>query len=62
MQPLKYNRFFDDMLDRPWVKVVNLNRICSRLDIQTIFDNPPPNDTHGVVVLSDRTTITECRR
>jgi len=62
VEPLKCNRFFGGMLDRRWVKVVDLKRICSRLDIQTIFDNRPPNDTPGVVVLSERTTTTECRR
>ncbi len=51
VQPLKGHRFFDGILDGRWVKVVDLNRICSKLDIQTIFDNLPPDDTRGVVVL-----------
>ena len=51
VEPLKGHRFFDGILDGRWVKVVNLNRICSKLDIQTIFDNLPPDDTRGVVVL-----------
>lgn len=51
VEPLKGHRFFDGTLDGRWVKVVDLNRICSKLDIQTIFDNLPPDDTQGVVVL-----------
>jgi len=51
VEPLKGHRFFDGILDGRWVKVVDLNRICSKLDIQTIFDNLPPDDTCGVVVL-----------
>ena len=51
VEPLKGHRFFDGTLDGRWVKVVDLNRICSKLDIQTIFDNLPPDDTRGVVVL-----------
>lgn len=51
VEPLKGHRFFDGTLDSRWVKVVDLNRICSKLDIQTIFDNLPPDDTRGVVVL-----------
>ena len=51
VEPLKGHRFFDGILDGRWVKVVDLNRICSKLDIQTIFDNLPPDDTRGVVVL-----------
>jgi site-specific DNA-methyltransferase (adenine-specific)/adenine-specific DNA-methyltransferase len=51
VEPLKGHRFFDGTLDSRWVKVVDLNRICSKLDIQTIFDNLSPDDTHGVVVL-----------
>ena len=51
VEPLKGHRFFDGVLDGRWVKVVDLNRICSKLDIQTIFDNLPPDDTRGVVVL-----------
>lgn len=51
VEPLKGHRFFDGSLDNRWVKVVDLNRICSRLDIQTIFDNLSPDDTRGVVVL-----------
>jgi site-specific DNA-methyltransferase (adenine-specific)/adenine-specific DNA-methyltransferase len=51
VEPLKGHRFFDGSLDGRWVKVVDLNRICSKLDIQTIFDNLPPDDTRGVVVL-----------
>jgi adenine-specific DNA-methyltransferase len=51
VEPLRGHRFFDGVLDGRWVKVIDLNRICSRLDIQTIFDNLPPDDTRGVVVL-----------
>jgi site-specific DNA-methyltransferase (adenine-specific)/adenine-specific DNA-methyltransferase len=51
VEPLRGHRFFDGVLDGRWVKVIGLNRICSRLDIQTIFDNLPPDDTRGVVVL-----------
>jgi len=51
VEPLKGHRFFDGLLDGQWVKVVDLNRICSKLDIQAIFDNLPPDDTRGVVVL-----------
>jgi site-specific DNA-methyltransferase (adenine-specific)/adenine-specific DNA-methyltransferase len=51
VEPLKGHRFFDGTLDGRWVKVIDLNRICSKLDIQTIFDNLPPDDTRGVVVL-----------
>ena len=51
VEPLKGHRFFDGVLDGRWVKVVDLNRICSKLDIQTIFDNLPPDDTSGIVVL-----------
>ena len=51
VEPLKGHRFFDGVLDGRWVKVVDLNRICSKLDIQTIFDNLPPDDLRGVVVL-----------
>jgi site-specific DNA-methyltransferase (adenine-specific)/adenine-specific DNA-methyltransferase len=51
VEPLKGHRFFDGVMDGRWVKVVDLNRICSKLDIQTIFDNLPPDDTRGVVVL-----------
>jgi site-specific DNA-methyltransferase (adenine-specific)/adenine-specific DNA-methyltransferase len=51
VEPLKGHRFFDGTLDGRWVKVIDLNRICSKLDIQTIFDNLPPDDPRGVVVL-----------
>jgi hypothetical protein len=51
VEPLKGHRFFDGILDGRWVKVVDLNRICSKLDIQTIFDNLPSDDTRGVVLL-----------
>jgi site-specific DNA-methyltransferase (adenine-specific)/adenine-specific DNA-methyltransferase len=51
VEPLKGHRFFDGILDGRWVKVVYLNRICSKLDIQAIFDNLPPDDTRGVAVL-----------
>ena len=51
VEPLKGHRFFDGTLDGRWVKVVDLNRICSKLDIQTIFDNLPLEDTRGAVVL-----------
>ena len=33
VEPLKGHRFFDGTLDSRWVKVVDLNRICSKLDI-----------------------------
>jgi adenine-specific DNA-methyltransferase len=51
VEPLKGHHFFDGTLDSRWVKVVDLNRICSRLDVQTIFDNLAPDDSRGVVVL-----------
>jgi adenine-specific DNA-methyltransferase len=50
-EPLRGHRFFDGVLDGRWVKVIDLNRICCKLDIQTIFDNLPPDDAQGVVVL-----------
>jgi adenine-specific DNA-methyltransferase len=51
VEPLKGHRFFDGTLGSRWVKVIDLNRICSKLDIQAIFDNLPSDDTRGVVVL-----------
>jgi len=51
VEPLKGHRFFDGTLDGRWVKVVDLNRICSKLDVQAIFDHLAPDDTRGVVVL-----------
>ena len=51
VEPLRGHPFFDGMLDGRWVKVVDLNRICSKLDVQAIFDHFPPDDTRGVVVL-----------
>ena len=51
VEPLRSHRFFDGILDDRLVKVIDLNRICSKLDIQSIFDNLVPDDTRGVVVL-----------
>lgn len=51
VEPLRGHPFFDGTLDGRWVKVVDLNRICSKLDVQVIFDHLPPDDTRGVVVL-----------
>jgi len=43
--------FFDGALDGKRVKVIDLNRICTRADIQMIFDNLDPREKRGVVVL-----------
>jgi len=51
VEPLRGHHFFDGFLDDRWVKVVDLNRICAKRDIQAIFDNLPPDDLRGVVVL-----------
>jgi site-specific DNA-methyltransferase (adenine-specific)/adenine-specific DNA-methyltransferase len=51
VEPLAGHRFFDGVLDGRWVKVVDLNRICSKLDVQAVFDNLASDDTRGVVVL-----------
>jgi hypothetical protein len=51
VEPLRGHPFFDGMLDGRWVKVVDLNRICSKLDVQALFDHLPPDDPRGVVVL-----------
>jgi len=43
--------FFDGTLDGKRVKVIDLNRICTKADIQMIFDNLDPKEQRGVVVL-----------
>lgn len=37
VEPLKRS-FFDGLLDGKWVKVVELNRVCSKEDVQAVFD------------------------
>lgn len=37
VEPVKRS-FFDGLLDGKWVKVVELNRVCSKEDVQAVFD------------------------
>lgn len=37
VEPVKRS-FFDGILDGKWVKVVELNRVCSKEDVQAVFD------------------------